>query len=664
MLRPTIRQTLTALFLLLGAALCVAVGVQVAASASEWRATLELARSNIAREVLARVSVALGEERTEVYVGGSGSSGAIAAQAGTDEVLAEARAALDVLNDDGALRGFEAVRSELSALRWTAEGGARLGPGVASDALKAHVLLAYSDLVADALSLRLALLSREDATDPATAAAFQARRYASLLLENLSVNRAILGRLAAEREVGGRAGLLEQANVNGERVALAVELLADQTAFAPATVRSPFESFALVHASGYRPSERRLIQLLADRSAPPRDDLARWEERSRAATQAGFALLDGLFKESRDRIDLRRQSARRVTLLWSGLLFLGVTAVAAGAGTVVRRVVRPLDQLRHSMLALAQGDLDAALPTVTRGDEMSEMADALRVFRANALRRARLQEERLALHERLQDAYRRLRSDIDSAAAVQAALLPAPGRIGGVRFLGRLRPSHLISGDSFDVLRQPNGPVHFFIVDVAGHGAAAALVSVAAHHALTQAVLGRSSGEALSAVAAKLNRDWAASLPYFTMILGELRPEQGSAVLVQAGHPSPLLLRHGDGVDAIGSGGLPIGVLPEAEFDEIRIDFGPGDRLLLFSDGLTEAEDAAGQPFGEQRLRELVLERRVEASEQLLDGISAAAGGWRGSDDPEDDMTMLILEAINDGHDKGIARPRAGADGP
>ena len=75
-------------------------------------------------------------------------------------------------------------------------------------------------------------------------------------------------------------------------------------------------------------------------------------------------------------------------------------------------------------------------------------------------------------------------------------------------------------------------------------GAAAALVSVASHYTLTEAILRRQAGESLAEIVAGLNEDWPEQLPYFTMVVGELRPETGQGVLVQAGHPPPLLLRH------------------------------------------------------------------------------------------------------------------------
>ena len=651
MQRPTIRGTLIGLFVLLGAALCLAVGVQVIASFGEWREARELARSNSARESLARVLVAMGEERTAAYLGPAGPEGALAsAQARTDAALEEAASALVRLEDDRGLRTFQALEADLAEVRGVAAGGERLPPGEARDALAAHLLTTHTALAQDVLSLRVALLSREEPTDRMLASAFQARRYASLLLDSLSLNRAILGRLALGEGAGNRTELLGQAARNEERATFALELLQGEADGGLTAVREPLDALSRVHSAGYRRAEQSLMRALAAGEAPP-ESLARWQALSVRATEAGTALLEDLFQESRDRIEAQRERALWIAVLWSSLLILGIAAVMLGVRAVAYRVLRPLGRIQTSMMALAQGDLDAPLPEKGQGDEMAAMTDALRVFKANAIRRARLQDERLALHERLQATYRQLRADMEAAGAVQTALLPAPARIGGVRFLGRLRPSHLISGDSFDVLRQPNGAVHFFLVDVAGHGAASALVSVASHYTLVQAIQRRQAGESLAEVVAGVNRDWPDHLPYFTLVMGELRPESGEGALVQAGHPSPVLLRRGDGVEALGQGGLPVGILPNADYEEIRFPFGPGDRLVVYSDGLTEAEDGEKQPFGEERLHQLLQSHHEDEAGPLMEAVTAAVQHWRVSEDLDDDMTLLILEATQDERD-------------
>jgi hypothetical protein len=142
------------------------VGVQVATSVGEWREARELAQSNLAREALGRSSLALGEEREAAYLGALAPEGALPAQrAESDKILGSLALALDRLGDERSLREFRALQGGLAELRHVQDSGANLRPGLARDALAAHVLAAHDELTLDLLSLRRTLLARRS---PAT----------------------------------------------------------------------------------------------------------------------------------------------------------------------------------------------------------------------------------------------------------------------------------------------------------------------------------------------------------------------------------------------------------------------------------------------------------------------------------------------------------------
>jgi serine phosphatase RsbU (regulator of sigma subunit) len=281
-----------------------------------------------------------------------------------------------------------------------------------------------------------------------------------------------------------------------------------------------------------------------------------------------------------------------------------------------------------------------------RSDEIGAMSDALRVFKANAIKRERTQNEKQVLHARLRDAYRQLRKDLEAAAVIQSTMLPPPSTIGDVRHRGLFRPSSLIAGDTYNIVRRNDGGIGFFQVDVAGHGAPAALVSVACHHALSQAILTKTQGTPLEEIASQINGDWPEDLPYFTMILGEIDARSRQASIVQAGHPSPLVIRAGGTVEALGDGGFPVGMITEATYERLEFSFEPGDRLLIYSDGLIEAEDAKGEPFSEGRLRRLVLENAAKPTPVLLETLNGTVRSWRGSETLDDDLSVLMLERL------------------
>lgn len=651
----TIRRTLIGLFLMLGIALCSLVAFNAATSVSRYLDAQELARSNLAREQLARLTAAIAQERTETYLALLGATDAVGRIAErreeTDQAFHEASATLGPVSDTDSSTLLEAYQEDLEALRRGTEEEQASSGRETGETAAADFLAGYSRIVDELISLRAALLAQEHPADPATAAAFQMRRYAGVLLENLALNQALLGGMLIEVSPVARQRALDQLRRNADRAELAYSLLEDQSAIIDRPVRLELASLAVAYAERYRPMER---DLLASPGEDIRSDAYPILWNAREITRLGAGLQEQLFTYSRYRLEQQQLRASLLAMLWVTIFIAGVLAVAGGIFVVLSRVIQPLSHLRGSMLALAEGDLNTPLPEHPRHDEIGVMADTLRVFKANATRRERLQVERLALHEKLQGAYKQLESDLQAAAAVQLALLPAPARIGGVAFSGQLRPSHYISGDSYDVLCKPNGSVHFFLVDVAGHGAAAALVSVASHYTMTEAILKRTAGENLAEVVAGLNADWPEQLPYFTMVLGELRPETGQGVLVQAGHPPPLLLRSTGQVEPLGTGGLPVGVIARASFEETRFTFEPGDRLLVYSDGVTEAENAAREPFSEERLAGLVQQHSQAATEELLSLVLGKLQAWRAPADPDDDMTLLILEAYNE-----EARPSA-----
>jgi serine phosphatase RsbU (regulator of sigma subunit) len=662
----TIRRTLIGLFVLLGLALCVSVALQTIAAVAEFRDAEALRRSNQVREALARAAVAVAEERREAYLsllgGQAGERSHAVLSEETDAVLRESAATLGSVDQEGATAVLAQLEETLGRVRAEVDRGPALDVTESRERAASAALAGYSQVVKELFSLRAALLAREHPADPATAAAFQMRRYTSVLLEHLMLNQALIGGLLANSSPDGAQANWEEIERNGDRAELSYEFLLAQNGTDDRQLRLDLAALEVAYGQRYRPLERSLLSAQEEASTEASSqDVVRsnaylllWGARD--IQRIGAKLKEALFRYSRERLEEQRDEAQIRALAWGGLFLAGLAAVAAGAWAVLSRVVRPLERVSTRMLALAEGDLETPLPEHKHRDEIGAMSDALRVFRANGVRRQRLQKEREALHERLKEAHEQLRLDLEAASAVQVSLLPDDARLGGVAFSGRLRASSFISGDTYDVLRQPNGPVHFFLADVAGHGAAAALVSVASRSAIAQVVLRRQAGDSLGEAMAAVNDDWPEHLTYFTMILGELRPEDGQGTLVQAGHPPPLLLRGTGGVEFLGEGGLPVGVLRQATYEEVRFDFAPGDRLLVYSDGLTEAEDASGQPFTEERLAELVREHSGLGTEELLARVTDAVQDWGQADTLEDDMTVLVLEAVSHGGVEQVLR--------
>jgi len=330
------------------------------------------------------------------------------------------------------------------------------------------------------------------------------------------------------------------------------------------------------------------------------------------------------------------------------LLFVGMTSGVVILGLAigvlfVRFVALPFSAIQNQMLRLAVGDLDRVAPVRTQLKDLVAMHDALRVFRANAIRRERLQAERFELHERIAAANREMRADLEAAANVQQLLLPKSGTAGQFRFESHFRPSSLIGGDMFDFLELHDGRVALFQIDVAGHGAAASLLSVAAHLEMWRA-LDAASGT--KAVMEEINRNWWGELPFFTAILVMFDPESSTGRIVQAGHPYPLHVASDGTVAFLGRGGVPIGVTDLPEYEEIPVTLDPGDRLIVFSDGLYDLRDRHGENFGEERLEALVSRLARTGTIDLVPAIVKHLYDWA---DPEmnfDDMSLVIMERV------------------
>lgn len=371
-----------------------------------------------------------------------------------------------------------------------------------------------------------------------------------------------------------------------------------------------------------------------------------WRSVSSDAIERLDDLQVATYRVAQERVETMRAESTFYLLVWAFVLVSTTLILAFAVRVVLTSVVKPLELMRSAMLELANDNLGVALPKESRIKEISAMDDALRVFKANAIRRQNLQRERLQLHSRLEETYAHIKTDLEAAAVIQASLLPQQAQAPGVALSSYFRPSHFLAGDTFDVLQQPDGRTIVFQIDVAGHGAAAALVSVASKYTVAQAIMQRGPGTDLSDLVQKINADWPGDLPYFTLLIAEIDPTTGSGSLVQAGHPSPFLLRANGELLTLGDGGLPIGALAQATFDTISFPFSSNDRLVVTTDGIHEMENCHGEAFSEERLRDLLSGSKGKATEHIISELDSAIRSWRGDDTLDDDVTVVVLEGM------------------
>ena len=255
--------------------------------------------------------------------------------------------------------------------------------------------------------------------------------------------------------------------------------------------------------------------------------------------------------------------------------------------------------------------------------------------------------ERRHIEGVLRQANEKLGRELTAAAKIQKSLLPGrPAGIPGIDVEWIYEPCEKLGGDSFSAFEVAAGAVGFYMLDVTGHGMVAALQSVALTRVLasTWAAQGRSSP-------AGLNKWLNAEFPvdpevwqYFTFLCGMLDLSTGQLRYASAGHPGPVHLPVGGAPAPLEAAGLPIGWFADAEYDEFTVQVEPGDRLYLYSDGLTEAMNESEDDFGVAGLVTSLTETRGRPLSETVQEIRRAVDDWRGAEALDDDLTLLALE--------------------
>jgi sigma-B regulation protein RsbU (phosphoserine phosphatase) len=348
---------------------------------------------------------------------------------------------------------------------------------------------------------------------------------------------------------------------------------------------------------------------------------------SHTAIQLALRQRSPVVTEDIDRADMDLQSAQSIiaqrlrAVVVVPLFAMHRSSTADSSGTPA---------LAHSLGVLY---LDSRRPAAFSKLDR-QILDALAADAASTLDNARL-----VVRERERQ---RMEQEIDIARGIQQALLPRDFRdyphlaVAGCNF-----PCLSVGGDYFDVFPLDNKRTAFLIADVSGKGLGAALLTTMLQGALSGMTLGTDPSRVLNHV----NRflcDHSEVGRYATMFFGVL-DEEGNLDFINAGHPSPFLIRQGVAQEPFSEGSYPVGLVPEAEYTALKIKLEPGDTLVLFSDGVTEAMDPDEQMFGVPRLRELLTGRTECPLDQLEKCILEAVENFARGASQADDLTLLIV---------------------
>ncbi|MCM3876548.1 MAG: SpoIIE family protein phosphatase [Thermoanaerobaculia bacterium] len=254
---------------------------------------------------------------------------------------------------------------------------------------------------------------------------------------------------------------------------------------------------------------------------------------------------------------------------------------------------------------------------------------------AIALENARLHREAVEKEK--------MEREMELAASIQKTILPDTlPDVPGLVISGANRPTKQVGGDYFDVYPLADGRTAFCVADVSGKGVPAALLVSTVHACLHLLVPNNASD--LPGLVARVNRHlvgFSSTRKFATLFIAVYDPASGVLTYVNAGHNPGLWLSPG-GVVLLPSGGVPVGMMPGVVHKQASIRVAPGDTILLYSDGITEALNGSDEEFGMERLTALAIEGRMEAPSEISRRIFGAVNDFTTGVAQYDDQTVLI----------------------
>jgi len=309
------------------------------------------------------------------------------------------------------------------------------------------------------------------------------------------------------------------------------------------------------------------------------------------------------------------------------------------SGTVVLQGVR-------SVLAVPLGVADKVFGIIYADSPIAEgrfTEDHLKVLTTLASVAAIRVENNRLIESRLDR--ERLERELALASEIQQRFQPtAPPIVAGYELQGISFPCYEIGGDYYDFIERDDGRLVIALGDVSGKGTAAALLMSSLHAAVHAQ---SASHDSLVGTISAVNRYLADNIPsnrFVTLFYAELDPESGALSFLNAGHNPPLIVHAAGTVEQLASGGLPLGIKPDAEYREGRTQLQYGDVLCIYSDGVTEAVSPTGEEFGPTRLYEVV-SRNIDASAAgIRDRIESALTKFAQGTSAADDITLVIVK--------------------
>ncbi len=280
---------------------------------------------------------------------------------------------------------------------------------------------------------------------------------------------------------------------------------------------------------------------------------------------------------------------------------------------------------------------DSPTHEATFSEEHLNILTTLASVAAIRVENAKLLEERLEKE--------RIQNELELATEIQQRFQPsAPPIVDGYEFQGISFSCYEIGGDYYDFIPQSDGKMLIALGDVSGKGTAAALLMSSLHAAIHGQVAAKTS---LHQTVVSVNEYLAENTPtnrFVTLFIAELDPPTGVLNYINAGH-NPPLVGHVDGsVRQLDAGGFPLGILPSAEFECGQTKLEAGEALVIYSDGVSEANNLKGDEFGMERLTQVVSKNLKASASGLRDKIESALSVFTQTAPANDDITLVIVK--------------------
>lgn len=339
--------------------------------------------------------------------------------------------------------------------------------------------------------------------------------------------------------------------------------------------------------------------------------------------------------------DRGQQLVAIATLSASGafllLLLLGLSAFLNGS-------FQPLNSAIEVLKALSAGNTSVSIDGAMTDDEIGRIASAVEILRERSIQLQRAERQK-ARQQRRHAQLLGYRQELDVAKRLQASILPSdfPPQ-PGLTLSAFMRPAKEVGGDFYDYFQLEDGRVGVVMADVSGKGVPAALFMAVSRTLIkVGGTAGASPGACLARANDLLVQDNEAMM-FVTVFYAVVDPADGTMVYANAGHNPPYLVTAGGEISQLErTGDMALGYMDGIDYGERQIRLGSGDAVFLYTDGVTEAQNAESAEFLESRLETALTGAESRETEQVLEDVVSAVETFVAGADQSDDLTCLCL---------------------